>query len=113
MPKRVILDKGDSSTAIRRSLRRRRIAATVPRMQAKGRRGARAGHPPTSAPDVHQHRNMIERLKQPHCIATPSDQPARNERAPSGTCRSLRRRIRRTIPERSDQLTAGPARHRR
>ncbi|GAA3510600.1 hypothetical protein GCM10022416_64080 [Actinomadura keratinilytica] len=88
-PDRVIADKAYSSAAIRRSLRRRGIAATIPeradQQAGRTRRGSRGGRPPAFDPVVHRRRNVVERcinrLKQWRGIATRFDKLARNFRA--------------------------------
>ncbi|GLW67588.1 IS5 family transposase [Actinomadura rubrobrunea] len=88
-PDRVIADKAYSSAAIRRSLRRRGIAATIPeradQQAGRARRGSRGGRPPGFDPAVYKRRNVVERcinrLKQWRGIATRFDKLARNFRA--------------------------------
>ena len=64
-PGRVLADKAYSSRAIRASLRRRGIAATIPEpadQQAnRARRGRRGGRPPTFDPLRYKQRNVVER----------------------------------------------------
>ena len=64
-PGRVLADKAYSSRAIRASLRRRGIAATIPEpadQQAnRARRGPRGGRPPTFDPLRYKERNVVER----------------------------------------------------
>jgi transposase len=80
-PDRVIADKGYSSRQIRRYLRRRGIAHTIPErgdQQAnRGRRGPRGGRPPTFDKQLYKHRNVVERcfnrLKQCRSVATRYD----------------------------------------
>ncbi|GAA1832527.1 hypothetical protein GCM10009735_80210 [Actinomadura chokoriensis] len=88
-PGRVIADKAYSSAAIRRSLRDRGIAATIPertdQKAGRARRGSRGGRPPTFDPAFYRRRNVVERcigrLKQWRGIATRFDKLARNYRA--------------------------------
>ncbi|WP_312875028.1 IS5 family transposase, partial [Actinomadura litoris] len=88
-PERVIADKAYSSAAIRRSLRERGIAATIPeradQRAGRARRGSRGGRPPTFDPVLYKRRNVVERcigrLKQWRGIATRYDKLARNYRA--------------------------------
>lgn len=80
-PDHVIADKGYSTRAIRRYLRRRGIAHTIPerRDQQKHRynRGPRGGRPPTFDKAIYRHRNVVERcfnrLKQCRSLATRYD----------------------------------------
>ena len=80
-PDHVIADKGYSSRKIRRYLRRRGIAHTIPEradQQAnRRRRGPRGGRPPTFNKLIYRHRNVVERcfnrLKQCRSIATRYD----------------------------------------
>jgi transposase len=64
-PGRVLADKAHSSRAIRTSLRRRGIIATIPEpadQQAnRARRGPRGGRPPTFDPLRYKDRNVVER----------------------------------------------------
>lgn len=64
-PGRVLADKAYSSRAIRASLRRRGITATIPEpadQQAnRARRGPRGGRPPTFDPVRYKERNVVER----------------------------------------------------
>lgn len=64
-PGRVLADKAYSSRAIRGSLRRRRIQATIPEpadQQAnRARRGPRGGRPPTFDSLRYKDRNVVER----------------------------------------------------
>jgi len=64
-PGRVLADKAYSSRAIRASLRRRGIAATIPEpadQQAnRARRGPHGGRPPTFDPSRYKERNVVER----------------------------------------------------
>jgi transposase len=77
----VIADKAYSSAAIRRSLRARGIAATIPersdQQAGRARRGSRGGRPPAFDPDLYKRRNVVERciarLKQWRGIATRYD----------------------------------------
>nr|WP_206700216.1 IS5 family transposase [Actinomadura sp. RB99] len=88
-PDRVIADKAYSSAAIRRSLRDRGIAATIPeradQKAGRARRGSRGGRPPVLDPGLYKRRNVVERcigrLKQWRGIATRFDKLARNYRA--------------------------------
>lgn len=88
-PDRVLGDKAYSSRAIRRLLRRRGIAATIPerRDQAanRRRRGAHGGRPPAFDKVVYRDRNVVERcfarLKQFRAIATRFDKLADRYRA--------------------------------
>lgn len=87
-PDRVIADKAYSAAAIRRSLRDRGIAATIPertdQKAGRARRGSHGGRPPTFDPALYRRRNVVERcigrLKQWRGIATRYDQLARNYR---------------------------------
>jgi transposase len=80
-PDHVIADKGYSTRAIRRYLRRRGIAHTIPerRDQQKNRhnRGSRGGRPPVFDKVIYRHRNVVERcfnsLKQCRSVATRYD----------------------------------------
>ena len=80
-PDHVVADKGYSSRGIRRYLRRRGIAHTIPERsdQQKGRRnrGPRGGRPPTFNKLIYRHRNVVERcfnrLKQCRSVATRYD----------------------------------------
>ncbi len=88
-PDRVIADKAYSSAAIRRSLRARGIAATIPervdQQAGRLRRGSHGGRPPVFDPALSNRRNVVERcigrLKQWRGIATRYDTLARNYRA--------------------------------
>ncbi|NDU71756.1 IS5 family transposase [Actinomadura sp. DSM 109109] len=88
-PDRVIADKAYSSAAIRRTLRRRGIAATIPeradQRAGRARRGSRGGRSPVFDPALYKRRNVVERcigrLKQWRGIATRFDKLARNYRA--------------------------------
>jgi transposase len=64
-PGQVLADKAYSNRAIRASLRRRRIVATIPEpadQQAnRARRGPRGGRPPTFDPVRYKERNVVER----------------------------------------------------
>ncbi|WP_131732754.1 IS5 family transposase [Actinomadura formosensis] len=88
-PDRVIADKAYSSAAIRRTLRRRGIAVTIPQRAdqkaGRARRGSRGGRPPVFDPALYRRRNVVERcigrLKQWRGIATRFDKLARNYRA--------------------------------
>jgi transposase len=64
-PGRILADNAYSSRAIRNSLRRRGIAATIPEpadQQAnRARRGPRGGRPPTFDPAKYKQRNVVER----------------------------------------------------
>lgn len=83
-PDRLLGDKAYSIAAIRTSLRRRRIAATIPerRDQQKNRleRGSRGGRPPRFDADRYRQRNTVERavskLKQFRAVATRYDKRA-------------------------------------
>jgi transposase len=80
-PRRVLADKGYSSRAIRRYLRRRGITATIPQrrdQQAnRARRGSAGGRPPAFDHIAYRRRNVVERcfqrLKQYRAIATRYD----------------------------------------
>ncbi|ROR35868.1 transposase [Kitasatospora cineracea] len=88
-PDRVLGDKAYSSRAIRRLLRRRGIAATIPerRDQAanRRRRGRLGGRPPAFDRVLYRDRNVVERcfarLKQFRAIATRFDKLADRYRA--------------------------------
>ncbi|NYD44559.1 transposase [Actinomadura luteofluorescens] len=88
-PDRVIADKAYSSAAIRRTLRKRGIAVTIPervdQRAGRVRRGPRGGRPPRFDPALYKGRNVVERcigrLKQWRGIATRFDKLARNYRA--------------------------------
>lgn len=83
-PVRVLADKGYSTRAIRRDLRRRRIAATIPErrdQQAnRRRRGGAGGRPPVFDRVAYRRRNVVERcfqrFKQYRAIATRYDKTA-------------------------------------
>ncbi|MBE1536999.1 transposase [Actinomadura algeriensis] len=85
----MIADKVCSSAAIRRFLRERGIAATIPervdQKAGRARRGSRGGRPPVFDPALYRRRNVVERcigrLKQWRGIATRFDKLARNYRA--------------------------------
>ncbi|MFJ6950130.1 transposase [Micromonospora aurantiaca (nom. illeg.)] len=85
----LIADMGNSSKAIRTSLRRRGIARTVPErvdQQAnRRRRGARGGRPPVFDKQLYKQRNVVERcfnrLKQCRSVATRYDKTATSYRA--------------------------------
>ena len=80
-PEHLIADKGYSTHAIRRYLRRRGISHTIPERtdQQKHRhnRGPRGGRPPTFNKLIYRHRNVVERcfnrLKHCRSIATRYD----------------------------------------
>ena len=80
-PGRVLADKAYSNKAIRSSLRRRGITATIPEPadQAKNRarRGARGGRPPNFDRQAYKQRNVVERafaqLRQYRAVATRYD----------------------------------------
>ena len=80
-PQHVIADKGYSTHGIRRYLRRRGIAHTIPeradQQNNRRRRGPRGGRPPTFNQLIYRHRNVVERcfnrLKQSRSIATRYD----------------------------------------
>ena len=80
-PDHLIADKGYSTRAIRRYLRRRGICHTIPERtdQQKHRhnRGPRGGRPPTCNKLISRHRNVVERcfnrLKQCRSVATRYD----------------------------------------
>jgi transposase len=80
-PDHVIADKGYSSRSIRRYLRRRGIAHTIPercdQQRNRHRRGPRGGRPPTFNKLIYRHRNVVERcfnrLKQCRSVATRYD----------------------------------------
>uniref|UniRef100_UPI00047BDFE4 IS5/IS1182 family transposase n=2 Tax=Actinomadura oligospora TaxID=111804 RepID=UPI00047BDFE4 len=82
-------DKAYSSRAIRRHLRGRGIAATIPeradQQAGRARQGTRGGRPPTFDPALYRRRNVVERcigrLKQWRGIATRYDKLARNYQA--------------------------------
>jgi transposase len=88
-PERVLADKGYSSRAIRRYLRRRGIRATIPerrdQQNNRARRGATGGRPPTFDRGAYRRRNVVERcfqrLKQFRAIATRYDKTAESYRA--------------------------------
>ncbi len=88
-PTRVIADKGYSSRAIRASLRRRHIPATIPERQDqqtnRRRRGRTGGRPPAFDRATYRRRNTVERcfqrLKQFRAIATRYDKTALSYRA--------------------------------
>ncbi|BFU42704.1 hypothetical protein KRMM14A1004_09410 [Krasilnikovia sp. MM14-A1004] len=88
-PEHVIADKGYSSRGIRRYLRRRGIAHTIPERadQQKHRRnrGPRGGRPPTFNMRVYRHRNVVERcfnrLKQCRSVATRYDKTSTSYQA--------------------------------
>lgn len=88
-PDRIIADKAYSSAAIRRLLRRRGIAATIPeradQKAGRARRGSRGGRPPRFDPLLYKRRNVVERcigkLKQWRGIATRYDKLARHYQA--------------------------------
>ncbi len=80
-PDHVIADKGYSSRSIRRYLRRRGIAHTIPertdQQSNRQNRGPRGGRPPTFNKLIYRHRNVVERcfnrLKQCRSLATRYD----------------------------------------
>jgi len=80
-PGRVLADKAYSNRAIRTTLRRRGIAATIPEpadQQAnRARRGKRGGRPPTFDATIYKNRNVVERcinkLRQHRAVATRYD----------------------------------------
>jgi transposase len=88
-PRRVLADKGYSTAAIRRYLRRRRIRATIPERRGqqanRARRGSGGGRPPASGPVACRRRNVVERcfsqLKQYRAIATRYDKTALSYKA--------------------------------
>jgi transposase len=83
-PQRVLADKGYSSRAIRRYLRRRGITATIPERRDqrahRTRRGSSGGRPPAFDRIAYRRRNVVERcfqrLKQHRAIATRYDKTA-------------------------------------
>jgi transposase len=80
-PGRVLGDKAYSSTAIRASLRRRGIKATIPepadQVGRRRQRGSGGGRPPAFDPAPYQQRNVVERafsqLRQHRAVATRYD----------------------------------------
>jgi transposase len=76
-----LADKAYSNRAIRTTLRRRGIAATIPEpadQQAnRARRGKRGGRPPTFDAALYKNRNVVERcinkLRQHRAVATRYD----------------------------------------
>ncbi|MFI7288736.1 IS5 family transposase [Streptomyces anulatus] len=88
-PNRVLGDKAYSSREIRRLLRRRGIATTIPerrdQIANRKRRGTRGGRPPVFDQVVYRDRNVVERcfarLKQFRAIATRFDKLAVRYRA--------------------------------
>jgi transposase len=80
-PGGVMADKAYSSRAIRSSLRRRGITATIPepadQKANRARRGPRGGRPPNFDPLRYKERNVVERcinkLKQHRAVATRYD----------------------------------------
>ena len=80
-PEHLLADKGYSSRDIRRYLRRRGIAHTIPeRADQKAnrlRKGQAGGRPPGFDRDLYKHRNVVERcfhrLKQWRGLATRYD----------------------------------------
>ena len=88
-PSRVLGDKGYSSRANGRYLRRRGIRATIPErrdQQAnRARRGRAGGRPPAFDPVAYKRRNVVERcfnrLKQYRAIATRYDKTAQSFQA--------------------------------
>jgi transposase len=80
-PDHVIADKGYSTLKIRRYLRRRGIAHTIPertdQQDNRRRRGSRGGRPPTFDKVIYRRRNVVERcfnrLKQCRSVATRYD----------------------------------------
>lgn len=83
-PDRVLADKAYSSRAIRASLRRRGMRATIPersdQVAHRKRRGTRGGRPPAFDEEQYKGRNVVERcfnrLKQFRGIATRFDKLA-------------------------------------
>ncbi|WP_171069025.1 transposase [Actinomadura geliboluensis] len=77
----MIADKACSSAAIRRTLRQRGIAVTIPervdQRAGRTRRGPHGGRPPVFDPALYRRRNVVERcigrLKQWRAIATRAD----------------------------------------
>ncbi|WP_437113663.1 IS5 family transposase [Streptomyces roseoverticillatus] len=88
-PARVLGDKAYSSWAIRRLLRRRGTAATIPehcdQMANRRRRGDQGGRPPAFDRNIYPARNVVERcfarLKQFRAVATRFDKLADRYRA--------------------------------
>ncbi len=80
-PDHVIADKGYSSRGIRRYLRRRGIAHTIPeradQQHHRHRRGPHGGRPPTFNKLIYRHRNVVDRcfnrLKLCRSVATRYD----------------------------------------
>ena len=80
-PGRVLGDKAYSSTAIRASLRRRGIKATIPepadQVRHRRQRGRSGGRPPAFDPAAYKQRNVVERafsqLRQHRAVATRYD----------------------------------------
>jgi transposase len=80
-PGRILADKACSSTAIRSSLRRRGIKATIPepadQVRNRLRRGSKGGRPPAFDPGAYKERNTVERafcrLRQHRAVATRYD----------------------------------------
>lgn len=80
-PGRVLADKAYSTKAIRSSLRRRGIAATIPepadQIAHRQRRGRRGGRPPAFDRQTYKRRNVVERainkLRQHRAVATRYD----------------------------------------
>jgi transposase len=80
-PDRVLADKAYSARAIRASLRRRGIRATIPQpsdqLGHRQRRGSRGGRPPAFDKDIYKTRNVVERtinkLRETRAVATRYD----------------------------------------
>jgi len=82
-------DKGYSSAANRRALRRRKIPHAIPEREDqkanRARKGPRGGRPPTFSQDRYHGRNLVERLmnrrKQFRAVATRYDKLGHRYRA--------------------------------
>lgn len=82
-------DKGYSSAANRRALRRRKIPHAIPEREDqkanRARKGPRGGRPPTFSQDRYHDRNLVERLmnrrKQFRAVATRYDKLGHRYRA--------------------------------
>ncbi len=90
-PARILADKAYSNRAIRNSVRRRGIQASIPEpadQQAhRARRGPRGGWPPTFDAATYKQRNVVERCinkrKQLRAVATRYDKREYMYREPS------------------------------